>query len=714
MADDDFPNIDDSDENSKVDTDEIVARAKKLYEKDKQHWNPIYQAAKDDLDFLSDEEGAQWPEQEFQDRFNSGRATLQVNYLNQFVHQVANNIRMNTPSINPLPADDQASIEDAKMLKGLIRKIEYKWRADTVYDAGATSAVKCSIGFARVDHDFVSGSSTEQELKICKIINPFLVFMDSDTIESDGSDQNHCTVLDTMKVWKFRKEYPDAEVCSFDDSDNESRSYSDDDDITIAEVFIRSTTKEKTSVTNKRGNEYKRTKSKSVIKRFCMTGKEVLEETTFPGEYVPIIPFYGEEAWNDGKRHLHSLIRFSKQAQYMFNLMQSVEAEILLKQPIAPVTTPAGAIENYADDWLDPSKSMALRFDTTDPEGNPISFRPERLAPPAIPAGMVQASREAVDNMKATMGIYNNSLGEQGQEISGKAINARKIQADVATYHFGDNAVRSITQIGRVLVSAAPEIYDTARLIDIIDEEENPKQVGINGAVSEGQEKTHTINQGKYDVRVTTGASFTTKRQESAAFYQELIKSQPQLLMIFGDLMFQNMDVDGAPAAAARIKKMIDPKLLDDKPGQQPQDPRIAQMQQVIQQGEQVLQQQQRQIAQLQQQLKEKMTAISAKAQNDSERNQISMMQNQIKQQQVKMDSLIKLMQLSIQDRANDITEQKNAGDIAVKSAGQQFEQIMSIIDTLNTAEQQENQELPTGDMSANEGDISQGINPDA
>lgn len=676
MSDDGDENPEDIDDESDDaeeggDAEAVVAEAKELYEIDENHWNPIYKAAKDDLDFLSDEEGSQWPDTEYKDRKDSGRPALQMDYLTQFVHQVANNIRMNTPSINPIPSGDGASIEDAKMLKGLIRKIEYASRADQAYDNAATGAVKCSIGYVTVDHDYINEDTNEQQLKICKVINQFLVFPDSRSIESDGSDQDHCTILEAIRVKDFKSEFPGKEVRSFDEEpgEAESVSYGDNDEIMIAHFFQREKKKVKTTVLGK-----SRTKTEYTINRYKLSGVDVLAQTTFPGDYVPVVPFYGEEAWNNGKRRIHSLIRKSKEPQYMFNVTQSVTVEAALKQPLAPVQAPAGSVENYADDWKNPSKTMVLRYDMQDADGNTLA-KPERLMPPQVPAGLVQLGMQAVDNIKATLGLYNQSLGEQGNETSGKAINARKIQGDVATYHFGDNAVRSIAQVGRILVCARQAIYDTERVVDIIDEEDKPQEVGINGALADKQEKTHNINKGKYDVRVITGQSFTTRRQESAAFYQDLVKSNEQMLMLCGDLMFENMDIEGAPAMASRMKKVMSPKLFDDDGA----DPQIAALTQQLQQAQQIIEAGAQELQKLQEQLKQKQGGELAKQQNESRKNDILEMKT-------RMDSMVKLLQLSLQDRSNDITEQKNVGDLAIKSKGQHFDQIMSIMDSLTAA----------------------------
>ncbi len=615
--------------------DDIVQHAKDLFKIDKNHWDPIYNKARDDLKFLSDEPAAQWNPKDYSDRTKTGRPALTIDYLSQFVHKVANDIRMNEPAINVIPVGSDSSIETAAVYKGLIKKIEYVSSAAEAYDAAATNAIKCCIGFIRVDHDYVyPDSGFEQQLMIKREINPFVIYPDSTSIESDGCDQNHCTVLEKIKVREFKRLYPDAAITGFEDIVS-SKAPQDDDDITIAEFFIKSSEESELDAGD---GKTKRTIKTSSIMRYKMSGQNVLSRTTFPGEYIPMVPVYGEEAWIDGKRELFSLIRKAKQAQMMFNLWKSLETELLMKQPQAPVMTPAGAIENYKDDWINPNKSMALRYDMYDAEGRPIN-KPERLAPPTVPTGIVNAARETVDDIKATMGLYNNSIGVKDNEVSGVAINARKVEGDVATYHYGDNLVRSITQVGRIIVSAAPVIYDTKRVLDILNEEDEPEMVGINGAMADKQKVAHDFSKGKYDVRVTTGASFTTKRQEAAQFFEGIVKQQPDLMKVMGDLLFKNMDFAGSQQMAARMKKLVPPEILAGEDGQQAPDPQIAQLGQALQEAQAQIQEMAQKGAQLEDQLKNKQNNEMLNFQIEQQKLQIEAEKIRIEEEKLRIDA---------------------------------------------------------------------------
>jgi hypothetical protein len=320
---------------------------------------------------------------------------------------------------------------------------------------------------------------------------------------------------------------------------------------------------------------------------------------------------YGEEAWNDGKRHLFSLIRKAKDAQRTFNLWKALETELLLKQQQAPVQAAAGQMRGFEDQWAEPDKAMVLYYNQTDIDGQDAP-PPQRLQPPTIPTGVVNASQSTANNIREILGMYNASAGKREGDASGVAIKQLEQSSDVGNFHFGDNLVKSITQVGKILVCALPAVEDTQRIVSIIDKEDNFKLVGINGAMAPEQEQAYHLDTGKFDVRVTTGASYTTQRQQAAELYQNTLKLlPPEAAMNVLDLVFKYQDTPGSDALSSRFKKMVNPALLDEKDREEnAPDPQI---QQLTAQLQQITQEAQAQIQGLQTQLQDKQADVQVK-----------------------------------------------------------------------------------------------------
>jgi hypothetical protein len=638
-----------------MDSDEIIDLATKRYNVAKDGFQHIYEKAKEDLHFLSDEEFCQWDSREAVSRSKIGRPTLQIDQLTQFIHQVTNDIRMNTPTIKVIPAGSGADVETAEMIEGRIKAIEYKSNADSAYDMAAEFAVKSSIGFIRVDHGYIDDESFDQELRIDRVVNPLSILIDPSSVQPDGSDMKYAFVLEDMTVEEFTEMYPDAEPCSFGET-QASRAPEIKDKITIAEYFYIDDSEEERGMLddgsyevaskNKKYKQKRKVKNKTIM-RCWVSGKDVLEKPSkFPGKYIPIIPVYGEEAWIDGKRNLYSLIRKSKSAQAMYNLWKSLETELLLKQQQAPVQAAVGQMRNFEEDWKNPDKSMVLYYHQTDANGDPAPA-PQRLQPPTVPTGIVNAARETVDDIKATMGLYNASIGQRGNETSGIAIQRRQQEGDVATAHFNDNLIRAITHVGKIIVCALPEVEDTARVVQTIGKEDEIKSVGINGAMVEGQERSYDLSSGKWDVRVITGASFTTQRQEAAAYYSDLVGKMPDLMPVIGDLVFKYQDSPGAQAISSRLKKLVDPKLLNESERPQPEENAPnPELQQITQEANQAIQAAQQEIQGLQQQL--------ASMGQEAQTGEMKRAQEAIKQQIATLKQSQRIAELELENQRKD------------------------------------------------------------
>lgn len=619
----------------------FVDEAKELFRSEETAWSEIYRKALQDMKFLSDEEGAQWDDKDFSRRRRTGRPAITVDQLDQFVRQVVNDARMNTPSIKAIPVGGGADLETAEVIQGLVRHIQYKSKADSVYDTAISNSTRCSIGWIIVDHKIVDPATNAQELCLKRVVDPLTVWVDSASVEVDGSDARHGFYLKEISKTEFKRLYPGFEPVCFREKDSTFSLFRKDDRKTvwIAEYFVAE------------GDDYNRT-----IKRYTLSGRDVLEETLFPGKYIPIVPVYGYEMWIAGKRTLLSLIRKSKQAQQLYNYLKSVEIEALQKQPLAPIMAAVGQTEDFADEWSDPARAVVLRYRQEDVKGNPAPA-PQRLMPPQLATGLVNASALAVDDIKATMGLYNASIGARSNETSGKAIMARQQEGDVATYHFGDNLVKAITQVGCILLSAIPFVYDSARILQIIGNEDEVKPVGVNGEIAQGQDRTFDLTRGEYMVRITTEAPYTTKRQESAEFFTEIVTRQPELMNVAGDLLFKYMDFPGAQALSNRMKKLIDPKLLDDEGDDNVQ----AQIEMAMQQSQAIIDQLQAQIAELsvkaegkQQELQLKVVEAETNAQ--SEQLKFALEQEKLNLDKYKIDLEAALKQEELRLKALELT----------------------------------------------------------
>jgi len=307
-------------------------------------------------------------------------------------------------------------------------------------------------------------------------------------------------------------------------------------------------------------------------------GYEVLEESEWVGKWIPVVRVVGNEFEVDGNIFVSGLVRNAKDAQRMYNYWVSQEAEMLALAPKAPFIGYGGQFEGFEHQWKTANINnwpyLEVNADVTDGAGQSLPL-PQRAAPPLAQTGLIQAKMGASEDIKSATGQYDASLGMMSNERSGKAILAREKQGDTGTYHYIDNLSRAVRHITRQLVDAIPKIYDTERVARIIGADGEVKMAKINPMQPEPVkeivdergivlERIYNPSVGKYDVVVTTGPNYMTKRQEALDAMSLLLQSNPQLWQVAGDLFIKNMDWPGAQQMAKRFAKSIDPKLLQE------------------------------------------------------------------------------------------------------------------------------------------------------
>lgn len=586
----------------------------------------------DDLRFVagSPDNQWQWPADVLQTRGSvqgqtiNARPCLTINKLPQHVKQVTNDQRQNRPSGKVIPANDEADEEVASILDGIVRHIEYISDADVAYDTACECQVEHGEGYFRILTEYCDEDSFDQDIRIGRIRNPFSVYMDPMIQDPCGSDAQWCFITQDLTKEEYEHQFPDAmPISSLQNTGVGNTSYAqwvNETTVRIAEYFYieresktlnlyqGGATAIAGSPEAKRAEEFGFTpiKTRSVeVKtvKWCKTnGFEILEERDWAGKWIPVIRVIGNEYEVEGRLYISGLVRNAKDAQRMYNYWVSQEAEMLALAPKAPFIGYGGQFEGYEQQWKTANTTnwpyLEVNPDVTDGNGAVLPL-PQRAPPPLPQAGLIQAKMGAADDIKTTTGQYDASLGAAGNEKSGKAIMARERQTDTGTYHYVDNLARAVRYCTRQIIDLIPKIYDTQRIARIVGMDGEVDNVAIDPEQQEPVRKIRDENGaviksiynpgiGKYDVCVTTGPSYMTKRQEALEGMAQLLQGNPNLWAVAGDLFIKNMDWPGAEEMAERFAKTIDPKLMADTD----EDPALMaaqqQMQQMAQQMEQM------------------------------------------------------------------------------------------------------------------------------
>lgn len=558
-------------------------------------WHADRDNRDDALEDLRFGAGDQWDERERTEREQAGKPCLTINRTGGFVNQVAGDIRQASPRIDVIPVDGEEDKGTARILKGLIRQIEYQSLGQAAYAHGVTSAVRCGIGHWRFETSETRDSVFEQEIKIKRILDPLSVLWDADSNEIDRSDAKHCFVMDWAHKRGFKKRFNvDREGVGIPSNLTENGSdglyWVRDDFIRFAEywylkpkeVFLVMTVDGRTfDITDwsrpdvdqlrASGRVVDARKAQGFeVKRRLMDGLDWLnDEEDWAGRFIPIVPVLGDEIAFDGRIVRFGLIRFAKDPQKLYNYWRSAGAEVIGKSPKAPWLVTPEMIEGWEGYWNNANRSN-LPYLPYNKQANDPGAKPERQSPPTIPTAMWQEGSLAAEDMKASTSIFDASLGARSNETSGKAILARQREGDVGTFLYSDNFRMAMQRSGQILVDLIPRIYDTDRMVRILGDDDQEEFVPINReVVSEISGERLLINDlshGRFDVRVDIGPSHTTQRIEAREQMGEAMRGNPDLWNVIGDLFFENSDFEGSQDIAERMKKVIRPEVLEDGP----------------------------------------------------------------------------------------------------------------------------------------------------
>lgn len=543
----------------------------------------------------------QWPEDVKHSRENDpegARPCLTVDKTNQHINQVRNDQRQNRPSIKARPVDDKGDKEVAKIFSGIIRHIEDRSNADVAYDTGFEHAVDGGYGYWRITTEYCDEKSFDQDILIKRIRNRFAVELDPNSQEPDGSDAKYGFIWEELSKDEYERQFPNHKIVSWDKAD--AGDWVQKDTVRIAEYFRIEYRKAKIHLMTN-GDVVEQSeldqytiqtaalpdppvvvKSRDTeIPKVCwykINGVEVLETREWLGKYIPIVKVIGDEIDIEGKAKLSGLVEPAMDAQRIHNYASSSFVENVALAPKAPYIIAEGQLEGHENEWKTANRRnlSALTYKTTSYDnGTPVP-PPIRQQPPGISAGWLQVMQNTEHDIQGAMGRYNASLGAPSNETSGKAIFARQREGDVGSFHYVDNHAKSIRHTGRILIDLIPKYYDTARIARILGEDGEPSTVEINPeqptAVADKKDafdkvvgKVYNLNVGKYDVAVTVGPSYTTKRQEAAESMVELVRADPSLMPKIGDIMVDAMDWPEADRVAERLKKFLPPELQGDE-----------------------------------------------------------------------------------------------------------------------------------------------------
>ena len=339
-------------------------------------WREIRKEGQIDMRYVA---GDPWEPKDRKAREDAGRPALSLDELGQYHNQTINDVRGQPLSMKFAPTGNGANDTGAEFYQNKAREIEYRSHAQVAYVTAYENAVERGYGFVRVNTKYAHDRSMDQDITIEPLPNPDLVTADPDALMPDGSDQTICFIHERRSVKQFRKQFPKASIQDFGpDIIEAAPSWLAGDQVRLAETW-RVETKPRTliafthdqqpgrvvtvfedeaqqhGVPSGWSENQRRTVQFPRVKKYLINGVEVLEETDWPGRYIPIIWCLGKVLYVDlgggSKRIILSQTRLARDAAMLYCYYRTAEAEVVGRVPKIPAIGYEGQFDGHEAEW---------------------------------------------------------------------------------------------------------------------------------------------------------------------------------------------------------------------------------------------------------------------------------------------------------------------------------------------------------------------------
>lgn len=559
---------------------------------------------------------AQWPDEVYNQRTSdtNRRPTMTANVVQNFAHHIINQTRQAMPSIAIKPTGDESTFKSSQIYEALVRHIQYQSQANAIYIDAHSHQVWGGVGYFRLvsrwseENPDDDPGAWDQSLYLDPVRNHLGVVLDPDGKQKSASDAKWGFVFEDISRDQWKRDYPKIDPPAHNPLD-QTDDWVREDTIRVAEYYrivadpdelvyieqdgVQSIFRMSTAPDNMARALRDAEKSGATVKRrkvwnkrlqwFKIGGNKIVDRNLkLPGKgnYIPIIRALGRQSIIAGRLDRKGVVRPLKDSQRLFNYYLSTDAEFNALQPKSPYIGYKESFEGNEMLWnkLNISNPAYLPVNMINDEiDGPIPL-PQRQQPATDAPAFRNGMQAALQHMSLIAGLPEANQGQVTNERSGLALRERRRGGDTANYDFADNLAEAVCHAGRIMLEWIPDVYDTPRVIKVMGKDGTQSEITLQPEQKEalileraGEVERALFNPavGKYEVQADVGPAYATQREEAWDAFNAIVTRSPELMNIFGDLMFYTADFPLADKIAERMREQIRnqaPWLLGEGP----------------------------------------------------------------------------------------------------------------------------------------------------
>lgn len=490
---------------------------------------------------------------------------------------------------NPVQVDfepvDETRDDSAETLDGLYRSEDNRNLSIEAYNNARTEAIVCGFGAWMQYTEYVSSRNGDKNQTIRR--RPIFeannnVYFDPNDKTLDKSESNYVSVLRAYSEDGYKQLVEDLTGEDFDESAHKAYvaesfkspeiSYvfpwleGEGKKIYVTEFYHREKVKtkllmmenpfgqkltlredqleveENTLLDDGYSIESEKTVEVWQVTKYIASGAEILNGDmvdgervgeVVAGEYLPVIPTYGEHAIIEGEEHWEGVTRLAKDPQRLRNFQMSYLADICSQSPREkPIFVPQ-QIGKHQDMYSLSGSENNFPFvfqELVDVNGKelplgPVGTLPAPNIPPALIAS-IQLSREAVADV-ADAGLPGNIADI---DLSGKAVLALQAKIDKQSIVYQENFKHAKRHDGVVYASQASHVFDVPRTEKITLPDGTRKTVKVMETVVNEQGEIvvlNDLNNVEFEVFSKIGPSYSSQKDQTVEMLGETIATLP-------------------------------------------------------------------------------------------------------------------------------------------------------------------------------------------
>lgn len=546
-------------------------------------WDSFFQHNNDkfhtNMDFVY---GQQWGDDDKYSYKKEGKQPITINMLYPIAIHIVGEQLQNTPQMSVKALTDDVHEEEITLRERLLKKSALENEAKVAYQVAYHNLLCGGFGVLRVTNYYQNKKDLKQNFKVEAIPDPTNCFFDKDATLHDKSDGMFCGYRSHVSKEWVEDNYNIKFDC-YDDFESGGCPWVGSEKVVIVDYMERKC-ESKTVVYLTNGLKmlkkdwhevkeiflalgYQKIAEREIknykVNRYKIVGDFIVEEYRYPSQYLGYI-FCDYDSYIDSKgdRYIRSFFENAHHAQKRLNQYAADISYLASKQKGLFWSGHPANISKYTAHWEGNNKNDKflpfepyLDYET----GQVITPTPHQM--PNFSTELLPNYNSAQKDIYLTTGVYQTQIGEQGQEHSGRAIEQRAQQGNMAIFKSLDSLNRSISRVGCVVLDMMGNLWTQPMKISLPQDNGKTEWKMINK--SDGMRKENDMSNGEYNVIIEPSSDFEIQRQNMTSDLEAFMKlTQAPAFAIFGDKLvkaFPNLPY--RDEIMQRVEQMLAPEV---------------------------------------------------------------------------------------------------------------------------------------------------------